>query len=277
MSAPLGPGRRPDRQNGLVAASYAWLRSVDLRECESLLEAMEEAQIACYTAVPARGADRRRDVYVDEGKTAQAMTVADVAHRRHTSRRITLDQNEVETRFADLVATLTGPSEPRDAPRLAGDPAEHAERAGAPEPVDVPERTDAPQPADPWGPADPRKPADSEEPADPDEDRGGAAAAPREGVDSWRGYAVEWSAEVDDDEGYEPPPPDPLPRPTSKVVGGILLLIAGCIALFSPAVLPIPLTVSTVLGVALIGGGVGYLLMQLRDRPQDPFDDGARV
>ena len=234
MSTPLGPDRRPDRQNGLVAAAYAWLRSVDARECEVLLEAMEQAQIACYTAVLAHGSERTREVYVDDLKTAEAATVADAAHRRYAGRRITIDAQEIDDRFAELVSALDGPPDVPDEP-------------AAPEVVTEPRPAVGPRPGEP--------------------------------TDGWRRADGDWLAEVEEeDEGdFEPPPPEPLPRPTSKVVGGILLLIAGCIALFSPAVLPIPLTASIVLGVALIGSGVGYLLMQLRDYPENPFDDGARV
>lgn len=234
MSAPLGPDRRPDRQNGFVAASYAWLRKVDTRECDALLQAMAVAEIACYTAVPAADADRTRDVYVDERKTTDAAAVADAAHRRYAGRRVALDPREIDTRFAELISSLDGPS-------------------------DVPDPSAAPAPG-------------GDEPAT----RGPRAGEKTEG---WRQADGDSLADIEDDEedGYQPPPPDPLPRPTSRVVGGILMLVAGCIALFSPAVLPIPSTVSVVLGVTLIGGGVGWLLMQLRDRPENPFDDGARV
>lgn len=230
MSSPAGP-ERADRRNGLVAASYVWLRQVDIRQCRSLLVAMAEAQIACYTAIPQLDAERIRDVYVDERKRSDAGAVADAVHLPESGRRLSMDTQEIDDRFAELISSIDGPS----------------------------------------GVAEPAEPAD-----------GATSSRSRvtgEQDQAWRHSDVDWLAasEQEDDEGYEPPPPDPLPRPTSKVVGGILLLITGCIALFSPGVLPIPPTASIVLGVAFIGGGVGYLLMQLRDHPQDPFDDGARV
>lgn len=235
MNAPTGPDHRPDRQNGLVAASYSLLRNVDLRECEILLEAMEKSQIACYTTIPVANAERTRDVFVDDTRTDDAAAVADAAHHAYANRRIALDAQEIDERFAELIGSFNGPSQVPDTPTTF-------------EPV-----------------------------ADPPATLGPLVGEKTEG---WRRADGDWLAETEedsDDEGYEPPPPDPLPRPTSRVVGGILLLIAGCISLFSPAVLPIPATMALVLGVALIGGGVGYLLMQLRDRPENPFDDGARV
>lgn len=233
MSTPP-PEHHPDRRNALDAAGFALLRTVDLRECDLLLEAMERSQIACYTVVPDHDPARLRDVYVDRLKTAQATAVADATHRAYVGRRISLDAREIDDRFAALVEGLGGPSQVPD-----------AAQAIEPAPAERPE----------------------------------ARPVSAEPTDGWRRADGDWLSglEAEDDADFEPPPPQPLPRPTSKVVGGLLLLIAGCIALFSPAVLPIPLTASIVLGVALIGSGVGYLLMQLRDHPENPFDDGARV
>lgn len=237
MSSAIGPEPRPDRQNGLVAASYSWLRQIDIEDAENLLRAMQEANIACYTAVPAQDADRLRDVFVDEGKKIDASVVALSAPDASASRRITLNADEVDERFAELVGLLDGPSQVPDAPEPPQQPQPRVE--------DAPSGT--PHPDEP--------------------------------TDGWRRGETDWISALDaeQEEGYEPPPPEPVPRPTSRVVGGILLMIAGCIALFSPTVLPIAVTASVVLGVTLLGAGLGWLLMQLGDRPEDPFDDGARV
>lgn len=237
MSSAIGPEPRPDRQNGLVAASYTYLRQIDIEDAEAMLRAMQEANIACYTAVPAQDGNRLRDLFVDEGKKVEASVVASSAHDAPTARRITLDAKEVDERFAELVGLLDGPSHVPDAP-------------------------EPPQ-----------------QQAQPAEDTASTGPRPDEPTDGWRRGETDWISALDAEqaEGYEPPPPEPMPRPTSRVVGGILLMIAGCIALFSPTVLPISVTASVVLGVTLLGAGLGWLLMQLGDRPDDPFDDGARV
>ncbi|MFV0534557.1 MAG: hypothetical protein ACK5MR_12995 [Cumulibacter sp.] len=229
MSTLEEPEGRPDRHNGLIAASYTRLRSIQRHETESLLAAMSDARIACYVA--RSDSPDTREVYVDGDKVSYAAAVADEAHREYGARRVTLDPQEVDARFAEIIGTLDGPSHVPDRPE-----------------PDVAAREASPEAPD--GPSS-----------------------------GWREADGDWLAEIEDDEdeGYEPPPPPPMPKPTSKVVIGIVLLIAGCIALFSPTVLPISFTLSVVIGVVLIGGGVGYLLMQLRDRPDDPFDDGARV
>lgn len=98
-------------------------------------------------------------------------------------------------------------------------------------------------------------------------------------AEPWRSRADEQPELLDeDDEGhFEPPPAQPLPKPTRRVVVGILLMIAGCVALFAPGSVPLSGTASLVLGVLLLGAGVGWLVWQLREHPDDPFDDGSRV
>lgn len=231
MSAPFAPEPDAERDNGLRADAYRRLRSIDVRECEILLEAMADAQIACYTAVPDNPQQATRDVFVDASARHRADEVADEAHRRYAGRCVSLDSAEVDSRFAELIGTFNGPS-------------------------DVP---DLPEP-EPQAPPEP-----SSESAEPPA--------------GWRTADGDWLAEapLDDDDHFEPPPPEPLPRPTRKVAIGILLMIAGCVSLFAPTTMPVSATSALVIGVLLLGAGTGWLVLQLRDRPDDPFDDGSRV
>ncbi|WP_153504820.1 hypothetical protein [Cumulibacter manganitolerans] len=239
----------PEHDNGIVAQRYQKLRSVDRRECEQLLRAMAEAGIACYTAVPPTDSAPTREVFVDADLHARAAEVADQAHRRYAGRRIAIDASEVDVRFAELISLFGDPVEPRDA---GPSEVERTEPRASTAEVD----TDVDRPVDPA----PRSPE------------------PR-ATEPWRAPADAQPELLDeDDEGhFEPPPPEPLPKPTRRVVVGILLMIAGCVALFAPGSVPLSGTASLVLGVLLLGAGVGWLVWQLREHPEDPFDDGSRV
>lgn len=229
MNSQFAPEPRHERDNGLAAQRYVRLRTVDVRECDTLLAAMKDAEIACYTAIPHEHATSTREVFVDAAKTDRAAAVADAAHQRYAGRRVAIDADEVDARFAELIGTFDGPSDVPDPPETTPDP---------------PAR----------GPAD-------------------------EPPEVWRSSDGDWLAEPpeDEDDHFVPPPPQPLPKPTRKVVVGILLMVAGCVSLFAPATMPISSAAALVVGVLLLGAGVAYLVMQLRDRPEDPFDDGSRV
>lgn len=234
MSTPFAPEPVPERDNGLVADAYRRLRTVERRECDTLLEAMARAEVACYTALPENGDYAKREIFVDAGKQALASAIADATHARFASRRVHLDADEVDSRFAELVGSLdaTPPAPPTDAPTPSEPP------AGRP-----------------------------------------TGAGPDETAHPWRGTGSDWLDvhDADDDEHYEPPPPSPLPQPSRKVIAGILLMIAGAVAVFAPSSIPIPGTAALVAGVLLLGAGTVVLVLQLRDQPDDPFDDGARV
>lgn len=84
--------------------------------------------------------------------------------------------------------------------------------------------------------------------------------------------------ELDEEEGFVPPAPPPVPRTTWD------RLLAWAGVLGSPAVLLAVLIFSvdipTVLGYVLVAGFVGgflYLVYRMPRGPRDPWDDGAQV
>lgn len=226
MTAPFAPEPAPENDNGLVADEYARLRTVDRRESELMLTAMAEAEIACYIAVPEHDEQRTREMFVDARARSRADEIADEAHARFVRRRVALDSDEVDSRFAEIIGSFGGPSEVPD-------------RAAEPGPSPLADTGDAPE--------------------------------------AWRAAARDMLDEPPEEEHFEPPPPEPLPRPTGRVVAGVLLMIAGCVFVFVPSSVPLAGTATLAIGVLLLGAGLGWLVMQLKDRPDDPFDDGSRV
>lgn len=231
-SAPASPGPapEPESRNELRAERYTWIRTTDRRTARSMLSALQTHGIAAYFAPSEDSADGGLavEVWVDSTEHEQAQSVSS---RLEASRgRIELDGEEVDARFAELIAQF---HEPSDVPDLIDDAPE--DRRG------------------------PRDPADD---------------SPR-----WRGVEGSMLDETpeDEDDHYEPPPPQPLPRLSNRSWFAIAVLAAGCVLLFFPTLVGFGGTASVVGGVALITVGVGLLLVQLRDGPDDPTDDGARI
>lgn len=110
----------------------------------------------------------------------------------------------------------------------------------------------------------PRWPTD-EEPAEPAV--GGADPAP-----------VERKPDDGDEEHFEPPDPPPLPVPSPRTLGGLLLLAAGVLLLIRPGLLSLSENVGTPLGLLTVTAGIGWLVLGLRGGPPpEGWDDGARL
>ena len=82
----------------------------------------------------------------------------------------------------------------------------------------------------------------------------------------------------DEEEGYEPPEPPPLPRLAPPLMAGW----AGVLG--APALLVICLLAGvglaqwfSLLLVAAFIGGFLYLVLQMPREPRDPWDDGSRI
>jgi hypothetical protein len=84
------------------------------------------------------------------------------------------------------------------------------------------------------------------------------------------------------EEGYDPPAPPPLPRPSTPTVLGVAGIVLGLLVFLKPSLLPV-LAESTVmlLGFTAVVAGFGTLVWRLRpgddDDPDSDPDDGARV
>jgi len=82
----------------------------------------------------------------------------------------------------------------------------------------------------------------------------------------------------EEDEGYTPPAPPPLPRPSIPAVLGVAGIIGGIVVFLRPDLLPMGSGTAMVLGFAACLAGAMTLVWRLRtgDEDDDP-DDGARV
>lgn len=78
-----------------------------------------------------------------------------------------------------------------------------------------------------------------------------------------------------DTEHYEPPAPPPIPRPSRRTVGALLLMVMGLALIIFPALLPAPYELIAVAGLGMLFGGGWMLIARMRRHPGD--DDGARV
>ena len=273
--------RRGRRDNGLDAASYVKVRLVDPRVGEHLLDVLREARVAAYLD-PVVGNDPYRLVekptsppfdhlYVDAQLRLHAQEVLESddaaspieddsaagADQRHAD-RIALDSDEVDARFAELIGHFADPVDIPERPFLHR--TDEIPGALSAEHADEPSNTM--YDAEPAG-------------ADPDDPRSVDSSDP-DLTDVWRGPTSLGPPADDPLDHYEPPDPGPIRAPSRQAVVAILVLIAGAIVLFFPHALGFGSTTSVVLGVLGITGGVGMLLMRLKEDPPDD-DDGAIV
>lgn len=185
------------------------------------------------------------------------------------------DDRSIDERFADIVAHWDAlPPPDRDGPRrdaaTPGDrPPDAAGEGGVPDPGAPADRPEA-------GPGTPM--AGPEEAAAPGD--GGSTAAPRRPLPPppTSGWRVHTPPE-DEDEGYVPPPPAPLPRHDWMFWGALVGLVAGPVWLVylvavERAVNRTPMWIAG----GLIVAGFGLLIARLpARRAPDDDDDGARV
>lgn len=95
-------------------------------------------------------------------------------------------------------------------------------------------------------------------------------------------FAPDQDVYLEDDEGFVPPPPEPLSRITpDRLIAWLGLLGApvAAVVLFvvhATTGLYIPTWVIDILVVAFLAG-FGYLVLHMSRDPRDPWDDGARL
>jgi hypothetical protein len=84
----------------------------------------------------------------------------------------------------------------------------------------------------------------------------------------------------EDEEGYTPPAPPPLPRISHAAIGSLLSIAIGLLVFLKPGLLPMDSNVAMVLGFLGILGGFAGLVWRLRSGDEEdsgPPDDGAVV
>ncbi|WP_433209017.1 DUF308 domain-containing protein [Dactylosporangium sp. CS-047395] len=274
---PGGGARRGRRDNGLVAQEYAVVGDVDPRVGEHLLEMLAEGGIAAYlqpasdlhpltrtTTLPARPTDR---LYADRDHLATA---------RDYLAQLTTAVPEQHTPAGETTAAV--PLEGTTPPSQSDEDAFAAIVAGFHTTVD-------PTHAVPWPAAED---LDSSSTAAPDMDtepaprtslRRPSDAVDRSLLDSLDTFGNDLPDDVEDEEGYTPPPPPPLPRVAPVTVVAIIALAAGLVLLFWPDLLPLGSQTTLFLGFAGVLAGFVTLVLRLRpgdDEDDDP-DNGARV
>ncbi|KAA5826784.1 DUF308 domain-containing protein [Saccharopolyspora hirsuta] len=119
---------------------------------------------------------------------------------------------------------------------------------------------------------DDREPADEGERTEAPPAVGPTAVAPAEsGPRDWAPTADE------EDEHYVPPEPPPLPTPRPTTLIGIAVVVVGVLFALVPGLAGLSSTITLPLGLVLISGGIGWLLLRLRQPPRSSDDDGAQV
>jgi hypothetical protein len=267
---PTGGARYGRRDNGLSAARYGVVGDVDPRVGEHLLDVLASAGIAAYlqpasdlhpvtrtTTLPDRPTDRlfadseqlhtAREYLFEVGTPADLGDAPDVDNspdpepdpEPHADVDADLD---IEAAWASIVA---GFDDEVDDPPL---PDGHAEPSTA-RPVDAR-----------WVLGEPKR-------TDVDESSL---------LDALDIFGADLPG--DDDEGFVPPAPPPVPRPSPSAVLGVLAVVGGLWVFFSPGLLPIDNSLALLIGFCSLVVGVGVLIWQLRpgDDDDDP-DDGAVV
>jgi len=279
-----GGARRGRRDNGLVAAAYAAAGDVDPRVGEHLLDVLAVRGIAAYlqpaadlhpvtraTTLSARPTDR---LFVDREHLDTARRyLAQLADESTTD--AAAGEADIDELFAGIVASYDHPVESATWPAAEDLTTEDLtiENPGAGELAGqglgeevTTERTDPPSPRLRRWQESTVAPAIPEGPV----------------VDDMVDDAVDGliGDDLDDEEGYTPPPPPPLPRISPVAVVAVVAIIGGFVLFFNPDLLPVSGAVGMTLGFLGILGGFVMLVWRLRpgydDDDWDP-DDGAVV
>ena len=258
-------GRRDNHgrcDNGLVAAEYASAGDVDPRVGEHLLDVLALEGIAAYlrpstdvhpvtrsSSLPSRPTDR---LYVDRAHlvTARGLVarlVADGGDDRPAGPGGDTARDDVDAAWADIVAGF--------------DAETHVPRRPWPAAEEL------------WDP----RPDGTDTLAHPGEL---LRAAPEDQLSLLDGLDT-FGANLPDEEseGFTPPAPPPLPRPSRPTVLGIAGIVAGLIVFLSPGVLPVGEDTALLLGFCAILTGFVTLIWRLRpgDDEDGDSDDGAKV
>jgi hypothetical protein len=162
------------------------------------------------------------------------------------------DRSDIDLKFASIVAGLNLPSFPSWATDLKPPPS--GSEPGATNPRH-PHRRRGDRSAAP----------DHSYPDDPDE------PSLLDGLDTF-GTGLE-DEEDDNDEGYVPPAPPPLPRLSSATTAAILSITLGLALLFWPALVPLDIDLTLLLGFGGILGGFLTLVFRLKPSNDDENDD----
>jgi hypothetical protein len=283
-----GDARHGRRDNGLEAAEYAAAGDVDPRVGEHLLDVLALDGIAAYlrpstdlhpvtrsSTLPGRPTDR---LYVDRTHLATARDYLDRLAEEPDGSVATLDDEaRGEARPARFLDGETRPA--------TNDPNVDAEWAqivaGFDAEVDTPGRTWPAAEDLPEGSGRPLFQARDERSADrPAADRIAAEPAARDEPSLLDGLDT-FGADLPDleEDGYEPPTPPPVPRPSGPTALAVAGIIIGLIVFLKPTLLPVSESVAMLAGFAAVVGGFATLVWRLRpgdDDDTDP-DDGARV
>jgi hypothetical protein len=286
----MGDARHGRRDNGLVAAEYAAVGDVDPRVGEHLLDVLGLDGIAAYlrpssdlnpitrsSSLPGRPTDR---LYVDRAHVA---TARDYVRRlaEETESGATPDASEpplnaaeVDAAWAEIVAGYdltadvdrSAPGLPRRDPTGERAPEADPTRDPGPAPLTRPAETRPPETGRPNWIRLP--PPSASRASDPEEQ------SLLEGLDTFgAGF------EDDEDEGFTPPEPPPIPRPSMPSVLAVLGIVGGLIVFLQPGLLPMSERGAMLLGFTAVVSGFATLVWRLRPGDDDDpgTDDGARV
>ncbi len=286
MSA--GDARHGRRDNGLVAAEYAAAGDVDPRVGEHLLDVLALDGIAAYlrpttdlhpvtrsSTLPGRPTDR---LYVDRVHLATA--------RDYLARLAEEPDGSVAAREAVPVSsgdTLPEPPERSDRPNIDEEWAKivagfDTETPGRTWPAleDLPEggRASTLSAREERPVAREERPA--VEPVVAQQPTSREESSLLDGLDTFGADLPE-----PDEDGYDPPTPPPVPRPSAPTALAVAGIILGLLIFLKPSLAPVSESVAMLVGFAAVVGGFATLVWRLRpgdddDNDVDP-DDGARV
>jgi hypothetical protein len=292
-----GGARRGRRDNGLDAAHFAPAGDVDPRVGEHLLDVLGAGGIAAYlqpaadlnpvtrtTTMPSRPVDR---LYVDRDHLDTARGyLARLADEPEAQPKTNGHDPELESAWASIIAGYDRQVDATATPWPAAEDVPGA--AGRRDVLSADPLGTDPLSADPLG-TDPRHDGTEAAPGRPKRlpsatDISGISVTPRtddgrsllDGLDT---FGDDLPGDPDDDEGYTPPEPPPLPHVSKYTVAGICGIVVGFVLFLFPDLLPMDRAVVTVFGFIAILAGFITLVSRLRTGDDDDIDpdDGARV
>jgi|GEM_PF-4993671 len=163
-----------------------------------------------------------------------------------------LDAAEVDQRFAELVAGIESPTWTDATSPDTTDSADNVDTVDRDEPTDETRR------------GEPELATAGSNPRGPDKDDPTLLEL--------------WDAELPDDpddeeEGFKPPPPGPLPKPSLPALLGFVLVIGGLFLVLYPTVLDVGEDLGRLTGIAGFVGGAAMLIWRLRPEPDEDDDD----
>jgi hypothetical protein len=290
-----GDARHGRRDNGLVAAEYAAAGDVDPRVGEHLLDVLALDGIAAYlrpstdlhpvtrsTMLPSRPTDR---LYVDR---------AHVATAREYLNRLAAEAEPPAEPMRPTEPSTASATEPKEPTAREVDEAWERIVAGYDATAEPPQRPSAL--ADPLSDVRPGRSYDDWTPqrrdSDWDDDLTVDPSPPPRSTPLLRAEQSSlldgldtFGAELpddDDEEGFVPPVPPPVPRPSLPTALAVIGIVGGLAVFLKPDLLGfISESVAMFLGFTAVVTGFGTLVWRLRpgddDDDIDPYDDGAKV